>query len=75
MESHQVVHALGELTEAVKGLRRDIQEFKEQRADLSKRVGNLENFKAWTKGAGGTIGGAVAVLGIERLAQLFHRGG
>lgn len=74
MENHIVARELGHLTEAVQGLRRDIQEFKEQRANLSRRVGALENFKAWTKGAGGALGGAVAVLGVERLAQLFHRG-
>lgn len=74
MEDHAIARELGHLTEAVQGLRRDIQEFKEQRIHLSQRVGNLENFKAWTKGAGGAVGGAVAILGVDRLAQLFHRG-
>ena len=75
MEEHQVSHALGGLTEAVNGLRRDMQEFKVQRANLSKRVGALENFKAWTKGAGGALGVAVATLGLDRLSLIFlHRG-
>jgi hypothetical protein len=42
---------------------------------LSKRVGALENFKAWTKGAGGALGVAVATLGLDRLSLIFlHRG-
>ena len=75
MEEKAVSHALGGLTEAVNGLRRDVQEFKEQRIHLSQRVGALENFKAWTKGAGGALGIAVATLGLDRLSLIFlHRG-
>jgi hypothetical protein len=75
MEEKAVSHALGGLTEAVNGLRRDVQEFKLQRSELSKRVGALENFKAWTKGAGGALGIAVATLGLDRLSLIFlHRG-
>jgi hypothetical protein len=75
MEDHAIARELGHLTEAVQGLRRDMQEFKDQRIHLSQRVGSLENFKAWTKGAGGALGVAVATLGLDRLSLIFlHRG-
>lgn len=74
MDERIVAEKLGGLTEAVNGLRRDMQEFKDQRVNLSHRVGALENFKAWTKGAGGALGIAVTTLGIDRIvAVVLHR--
>ncbi|MGD9724363.1 MAG: hypothetical protein AB7U76_24250 [Pirellulales bacterium] len=73
MEGHEIALALGKLTEAVEGLRRDMQEFKFQRADLSRRTGFLERHAAWAKGAMAAIGAAVTALGVDRIAAFFHR--
>lgn len=72
MEEHIVARELGKLTEAVEGLRRDVSEFKAERADLSQRVGYLENYKSWTKGWIGALGVLVATLGLDRLSHFFR---
>ena len=61
MEAYQVSHALGGLTEAVNGLRRDMQEFKDQRANLSKRVASLEHSRSKLLG---TVSGISAIVGV-----------
>lgn len=61
MENSQVSHALGGLTEAVNGLRRDMQEFKDQRANLSKRVASLEHSRSKLLG---TVSGISAIVGV-----------
>lgn len=72
MENHEVARELGALTEAVNGLRRDVQEVKEQRADLSRRTGVLERFMHWAKGAIWIVGGVAGFLGLDRIAKVFH---
>jgi len=72
MESYEVSRELGRLTEAVNGLRRDMQEFKAQRADLSKRTGALERFMHWAKGAIWITGGVAGFLGLDRITKMFH---
>ena len=64
--------ALGRLTEAVNGLRRDMTNISEQRADLSRRVGVLERWKAWVTGAIGIMTGVVSFLGYDRITKIFH---
>lgn len=72
IHDHEIARELGQLTEAVNGLRRDMHEFKSQRADLSRRVGVLERFMHWAKGAIWIVGGVCGWLGFDRLGKLLH---
>lgn len=72
MESTEVARELGRLTEAVNGLKGSVEKHIKDTSDLEVRVGKLENKLAWAKGIVTALGGAVGLLGIERLSLIFR---